>query len=239
MIRVLLVEDEIYIRKGLISQLALLDLDVLIVGECGTVKDAITLVKSCKPDLVFLDINLDDGNGFDVLDATKDLDFQTVFTTAFDEFALKAIKQEAVDYLLKPIDQEELELAVQKTIKRIDSINEQYKESTVIKKDRLILSLFDGLQVIKFKDLLYCKSDKGYTSFYLENGKSFMASKPIKNFENQFGSPKFIRVHQSYIVNLDYVDRYDKSGVIHLINREEIPVSTRRKESFLKAFFAE
>ncbi|MGB0870583.1 MAG: LytR/AlgR family response regulator transcription factor [Flavobacteriales bacterium] len=239
MIRVLLVEDEIYIRKGLISQLALLDLDVLIVGECGTVKDAITLVKSCKPDLVFLDINLDDGNGFDVLDATKDLDFQTVFTTAFDEFALKALKQEAVDYLLKPIDQEELELAVQKTIKRIDSINEQHKELTVIKKDRLILSLFDGLQVIKFKDLLYCKSDKGYTSFYLENGKSFMASKPIKNFETQFVSPKFIRVHQSYIVNLDYVDRYDKSGVIHLINREEIPVSTRRKESFLKAFFAE
>jgi len=239
MIRVLIVEDEIYIRKGLISQLALLDVDVLIVGECGTVKDAITLVKSCKPDLVFLDINLDDGNGFDVLDATKKLDFQTVFTTAFDEFALKALKQEAVDYLLKPIDLEELESAVQKTIKRIDSINEQHKETAVIKKDRLILSLFDGLQVIKFKDLLYCKSDKGYTSFYLENGKSFMASKPIKNFETQFVSPKFIRVHQSYIVNLDYVDRYDKSGVIHLVNREEIPVSTRRKESFLKAFFAE
>ena len=235
MTRVLIVEDELYIRKGLISQLALLEKDLVVVGECGSVKDAITLAKSCKPDLVFLDINLDDGIAFDFIEKTENLPYKVIFTTAYDQYALKALKKGAVDYILKPIAQEELEEAVDKAIER-SIIENDLSINTTVNKDRLVLSLFDGLQVIKFKDLMYCKSDKGYTSFYLSSKKKYIASKPIKNFEQYLTASKFIRVHQSFIVNLDYVERYDKAGTIYLTEGEKIPVAMRRKDEFLKAF---
>lgn len=233
MIRVLIVEDELYIRKGIIAQLHLLDKDIVIVGECGSVKDAIALANSSHPDLVFLDINLDDGSAFDFIDKTQELPYKIIFTTAYNQYALQALKKGAVDYILKPINQNELEQAVDKAITEILKEKEWLSHSS-LNKDRLVLSLIDGLQVIKLKDLMYCKSDKGYTSFFLSSKKEYLASKSIKNFEKQLISSQFIRVHQSYIVNLDFVDRYDKSGIIHLIDGVEIPVSVSRKDEFLK-----
>ncbi|GAA4108818.1 LytTR family DNA-binding domain-containing protein [Aquimarina addita] len=238
MIKALIVEDELYIRKGLIAMIQTLDQDIQILGECESVKDAITVTNACKPDLIFLDINLKDGIAFDFLDAVKQLSFHIIFITAYDQYALQALKNGAVDYILKPVDIEELELAINK----IDSQQpEQQQEQLSIvknqivhgKKDRIVLRLQEGYQVINFENLMYCQSDKGYTTFFTADKKSYMASKPIKEFEKQLPEDLFIRTHQSYMVNLTYVDKYDKAGYIFLKSGAKVPVSTRKKDEFV------
>lgn len=238
MLKTLIVEDELYIRKGLVSLINSLDKNLTILGECESVKEAVTVAKACKPDLIFLDINLTDGNAFDFLEQTTHLNFNVIFITAYEQYALQAIKNGAVDYILKPVDIEELEQAIDKAIQlqstitteQVDVIKNQLIDR---KKDKIILRLQEGFQVINFNELMYCKSDKGYTTFYLENNKSYIASKPLKEFESQLPSQNFYRTHQSYIVNLKYIDKYDKNGYIFLKSGTKIPVSTRRKEEFV------
>ncbi|TPN81212.1 LytR/AlgR family response regulator transcription factor [Aquimarina algicola] len=240
MIKTILIEDESYIRKGLIALIDTLDKDLTIVGECGSVEEAVTVVKACKPDLIFLDINLPDGNAFDFLAQTEELNFKVIFVTAYDEFALKALKLGAIDYILKPVDIEELEIAIDKAIAATHSA--QKEKIQIVKNEldtnRLVLSLQDGYQVININELQFCKSDKGYTTFYLSNKKPIIASKPLKHFIDKLPASKFVRTHQSCMVNLDYVDRYDKSGMIILKDNQQIPVSIRKKEEFLSKLLA-
>lgn len=235
MIKAILVEDESYIRKGLVTLIDILDKDVIVVGQCASVKEAVTVVKACKPDLIFLDINLPDGNAFDFLKQTEGLDFKVIFITAYDEYALQALKLGAVDYILKPVDIEELEIAVDKVIDM--NLDTQQKQLRIMSKqmdgERLVVSLHDGYQVIDLNELKFCKSDKGYTTFYLSNNKSIIASKPIKYFVDKLPVSKFVRTHQSCLVNLDYVDKYDKSGVVILKDKQRVPVSIRKKDEFL------
>ncbi len=236
----LIIEDKAYIRKGLVNLLTLIDTDVQIVGECESVKEAVIVAKACKPDLVFLDINLSDGNAFEFLEQTEPLDFKVIFITAYEEYALKALKMGAVDYLLKPVDVEELKIALNK-VKQLP-ITEQKEQIRVAKQvfnpqqDQLILSLHDSFQVIELNGLMYCESDKGYTTFYCDNNKKYVVSKTLKEFEERLLEANFTRPHQSYLVNLKFIDKYDKSGVIHLKNGKKIPVSSRKKEQFVSAF---
>lgn len=235
MIKAVLIEDEPYIRKGLRNMIEILEKDVIIIGECGSVKDAVTVVKACKPDLVFLDINLTDGNAFDFLNHTENLDFKVIFITAFDGYALPALKAGAVDYILKPVDIEELEIAIDKVMKY--SVTMQNKQVSIVKdqflNERLVISLHEGYKVIDLKKLIHCRSNKGYTTFYFSDGGSIMASKPLKYFENKLPDNRFFRTHQSCIVNLDYIDRYEKDGLIYLKGGQEVPVSIRKREEFL------
>jgi len=237
MIKALLIEDKPYVRKAFVSLLNLLDFDITIIGECESVKEATTVTNACKPDLVFLDINLPDGNAFDLLDNTKHLDFKVIFITAHEEFALKALKFGAVDYLLKPLDIDDLEKSLEKVINLpISTQKERIKNTRQILEEhpkKIVLSLHDSLQVIDLKELMFCKSDKGYTSFFLNNGKKHMASKSLKEFEEQLNKASFTRPHQSYMVNLKFIEKYDKSGVIYLKNNQKIPVSSRKKEDFI------
>ncbi|MEB2782827.1 LytTR family DNA-binding domain-containing protein [Algoriphagus sp. C2-6-M1] len=236
----LVIEDKAYIRKALINLLQSTSPEVNIIGECESVKEAVVVAKACKPDLVFLDINLSDGTGFDFLDQTEHLEFKVIFTTAYEEFALQALKIGAVDYLMKPIDPEELQIALNKVTNK--SAVEQKEQINWVKKvwnqdeATLVLSLSDSFQVINLHELLYCESDKGYTTFHLSNGKKHMASKPIKAFEDQLEKVNFTRAHQSFMVNLKFIDKYDKSGTIYLINGKQIPVSFRKKDTFLTRF---
>jgi two-component system, LytTR family, response regulator len=235
--RSLLIEDKAYIRKGLINLLKLIDANVEVIEECESVKEAVIVANACKPQLVFLDINLTDGSAFDFLEQTEQLNFKVIFITAYEEYALKALKIGAVDYILKPVDIDELQAAVNKVSKL--SVEVQQQQIKTAKQvfnndaDTLILSLQDTFQLIDLKDLMYCESDKGYTTFYLNNGKKYLASKPLKEFEEQLIQNTFIRPHQSFIVNLKFIDKYDKSGTIHLKNGTRIPVSSRKKETFL------
>ncbi|RPG28483.1 MAG: DNA-binding response regulator [Muricauda sp. TMED12] len=236
----LIVEDKAYIRKGLINLLETVETDVKIIGECGSVKEAVVVANTCKPELVFLDINLTDGTGFDFLDQTEHLDFKTIFITAYEEYALKALKIGAVDYLLKPVDYDELQFALKK-IKSLP-VSTQKEQIQTAKKvwyqndSTLVLSLSDSFQVIELQELLFCESDKGYTTFYLADGKKYVVSKPIKVYEEQLEKLNFTRPHQSFMVNLKFIDKYDKSGIIYLKDGKKIPVSSRKKEGFIATF---
>ena len=214
--KALIVEDKEQIRKGLLRLLALIERDIQVVGECESVQDAVVVANACKPDLIFLDINLTDGTGFDFLEQTETLQFKVIFITAYEEFALKALKIGAVDYLLKPVDIDELKTAIDK-INTLEIETQKQQISTAKKvfnqdHDTLILSLHDAFQVINLQELMYCESDKGYTTFYLNDGKKHLASKSLKEFEEQLNQQYFTRPHQSFIVNLKFIDRYYKSG---------------------------
>ena len=236
----IIVEDKAYIRKGLKNLLEQIETDVKVVGECESVHEAVIVANACKPDLIFLDINLSDGNAFEFLEQTEHLSFKVIFITAYEEYALKALKMGAVDYLLKPVDIEDLQIALSKV--RSLSIGEQKQQIDKVKKswngqnEQLILSLHDSFQVIDLNELMYCESDKGYTTFYCNNGKKHMVSKTLKEFEERLSQANFTRPHQSFMVNLKFIDKYDKSGVIHLKNGIKIPVSSRKKEHFVTAF---
>lgn len=238
--KALMIEDKAYIRKGLINLLETIETNVEIIGECASVKEAVVVANACKPDLVFLDINLTDGTGFDFLDQTEHLDFKIIFITAYEEYALKALKIGAVDYLLKPVDPYELQAALEKI--RNKPLAEQRKQIGTTKKVwykddyTLVLSLSDSFQVIDLSELLFCESDRGYTSFHLDNGKKYVASKPLKEYEEQLEKVNFTRPHQSFMVNLKFIDKYDKSGIIYLKNGKKIPVSSRKKEVFITTF---
>ncbi len=242
MIKALLVEDKAYIRKGLLNLLEFIDIELTVIGECESVQEAVTVTKSCTPDLIFLDINLTDGNAFDFLEQTENIEFKVIFITAYEEYALKALKAGAVDYILKPVDIEELQSALEKVRKL--PVATQKKQIKTVKQvwnnepGKLILSLQDSFQVIDLDELLFCESSKGYTTFYLSSGKKYLASKPLKEFEKQLVAKTFIRPHQSFIVNLNFIDKYDKSGTIYLKNGQKIPVSSRKKDTFISTFLS-
>ncbi|MCG8574521.1 MAG: LytTR family DNA-binding domain-containing protein [Flavobacteriales bacterium] len=239
--KAIIVEDKEQIRKGLLRLLTSIEHTIDVVGECESVKEAVVVAKACKPDLVFLDINLTDGTGFDFLEQTESFPFKVIFITAYEEYALRALKIGAVDYLLKPVDVDELqnainkvgELAVETQKQQISNAKKVYNKDN----DTLILSLQDSFQLIDLKELMYCESDKGYTTFFLSDGKRHLASKSLKEFEEQLNQSYFTRPHQSYIVNLNFIDRYDKSGTIYLKNDIKIPVSSRKKNNFLTHLF--
>ena len=240
--KALIVEDKEHIRKGLVHLLALLDYDISILGECESVKEAVTVAKACNPDLIFLDINLKDGSGFDFIEQVDNLQFKVIFITAYEQFALQALKIGAVDYLLKPVDVDDLKIALEKVCKLPFEVQKQQiataKKALRNDEDTLILSLHVSFQGIDLKVVMFCESDKGYTTFFLNNGKKYIASKPLKEFEEQLTDQYFTRPHQSYIVSLKFIDRYDKSGTIHLKNGTKIPVSSRKKDNFLSHLFS-
>lgn len=238
--KTIIIEDKAYIRKGLLNLLELIKTDVRVVGECESVKEAIIVANACKPELIFLDINLLDGTAFDFLEQTEHLTFKVIFITAYEEYALQALKIGAVDYLLKPVDIEELQIALQKVTEL--PIEEQKQQIKTVKEvwnndsTKLIVSLHDSFQVIDLNELMYCETDKGYTTFYCSDGKKYMVSKTLKEFEERLSKVNFVRPHQSFMVNLKFIDKYEKSGIIYLKNEKKIPVSSRKKESFLTTF---
>ena len=190
MIKTLIIEDEAYIRKGLVSFIEQLDKGIDLIGECESVQEAITVAKACKPDLIFLDIHLRDGNAFEFLEKTNQLDYCIIFITAYAEHALPALKKGAVDYILKPVDIEELSAAIDKALASIalkgsQKAPTQALSTTTKNREKLVLSLQDGLQIIDLRELRYCKSDKGYTTFYLTNGACYiMVIKNLKKLNN-------------------------------------------------------
>ncbi len=238
--KTLIVEDKEFIRKGLLKLLGLIESSVEVIGDCESVKDAVTVAKACKPELIFLDINLEDGTAFDFLSQTEDLSFKTIFITAYEEFALQALKMGAVDYLLKPVDIEELQAAIKKVEKL--SIDEQKQQINTVREvwngegSKLVLSLYDTFQVVDLDELMYCESDKGYTTFYCSSGKKHLVSKTLKEFEERLSKNNFVRPHQSFMVNLRFIDKYEKSGTIYLKNGQRILVSSRKRENFLSEF---
>jgi len=234
--KVLLVEDEIDARKALAHLLNFLFPDLQIVGKTGSAKIAKTLILKFKPDLVFLDVRLEDGTGFDVLNHCSSVDFHVIFTTAFSDFALNAIKYNAVDYLLKPINPDELKMAVEKVKKIKEKEIELEKLKTVIEKNketRITVKTAEQTFVLPINDIIRLEADGSYTTLVTTTNR-IIASKNIKYFQNILPEETFLRPHQSHLVNKNFIEKVNKSGSLLLLNNEEIPVSYRKKSIIRK-----
>lgn len=238
--KILIIEDEATIRKEL-EWLVSKRPEFNLLGSASSVTDAVEKIVQLKPDLVLMDIQLPDGNAFEILNQVPDPAFSVIFITAFNHFAIKAIKHGAIDYLLKPIDVEELYNAMDKynrensffTSRQLEIINEQRK-SIKQQNSRICISTLDSLEFFKVADILYLSGDGSYTHFYLDGGNRIISSKPLKFYEELLPADYFIKCHQSYIVNTSSIVRYLKSGFIVLNSGIEIPVSTRRKEAVVR-----
>ncbi|MCU0360869.1 MAG: LytTR family DNA-binding domain-containing protein [Bacteroidia bacterium] len=245
-LRAILIDDEF---MGLNSLHILLDRHcpkVKSVAECRNPELAIEMIENYCPDIVFLDINMPQMNGFEMLKKLKYKGFDLIFTTAHREYALKALKSDAVDYLLKPIDADELKAAVEKVLERkilnkpgtaLEVYNDMLNSLLVLNKPKVIVNSKSGIESIETKQIIGLESKSNYTQFYLENGDSLKSSKSLKQYEEILcgNRSSFMRVHHSFIINLNKVIRYLKtSDMLVMLNGQEIPISKSRKEEFMK-----
>ncbi|MCF6306336.1 MAG: LytTR family DNA-binding domain-containing protein [Flavobacteriaceae bacterium] len=245
MIKAIIIDDEAFIRKDVKDKVeTYFNNEIIIVSEAKSVKEAINLIDSIKPDLLFLDIQLSDGTGFDVLSSCVFKNFNVIFVTGYDSHAIKAIKVGALDYILKPVDDEEFKEAVNKALNNYQEENHLEKLIEIsseyfkgVEKKRIILKTSDTVYAIYEDDIIYCRSNGNYTTFYTQQLDKIMVSKPLKKIEEILSSTNFIRCHQSYIVNKKHVLKYNKNGVL-IVNLDfKVPVSSRRKKYTLKMIF--
>ncbi|OXA72484.1 DNA-binding response regulator [Flavobacterium aquidurense] len=242
-IKSVIVEDELAAREVLKNYLSKYCPQVEVVGEAQNIKEAVPLLHEIRPQLVFLDVEMPFGNAFDVLEACKDLHFETIFVTAFSEYSLKALNQSAAYYLLKPISIEELIVAVNKVHHQIMNyeifnrnkiIVENFHE-TKPEKQQVILPTLEGFEVVKMEEIVRLRGNGNFTDLFLNNGNKKMVCRFLKHFSEILPLP-FIRVHKSHIINMNCVKSYNKGGIITLNDGAEIEVSSTYKEEFLKNF---
>ncbi len=239
MIRAAIIEDEQQLCET--NELLLKENfpNIEIVGTAKTVEGAIKVIKETSPQLVLLDIELEDGNIFQVLQKCKPYTFKPVFITAYNQYAIKAIKFSAIDYILKPVNEYEFCNAIQMALDRIemeevnaqtDNFMEHYQNGSKSKK--MVLRTSDIIHIVNIDDVMYCKSDNSYTSFFLKDKKEIIVSKSMKEYAELLEEYNFLRPHQSYLVNLNHITKIDKAdgGAIVMETGAEIPISTRRKQ---------
>jgi len=240
--KVLIIDDEKRTRDMIAKMIDSFgfDIECFPIGE--NVQSGIQAIKDIQPDLVLLDIQMPDGTGFDLLNSLEDRNFEVIFVTAFEEYALKAIKFSALDYVLKPIDNDELRIAISKAIetidKRVDSkqvetLNYNINNST---RKKLVLKTHESVHVVDLDNIIRCEADRNYTSFFLHDGKKILVSKTLKEYETLLSGNQFFRVQQSHLVNLNYVNRFDKKngGSVVMKDGSEVPLSPAKKDMFFK-----
>lgn len=242
-IKVILVDDELAGIENLANMLEDYCPEVEVIGKAHTVSDAIQLIENQTPDALFLDIQLRGEKGFDILRQLSQISFEVVFVTAFDSYGIQAVKFSALDYLLKPLDYKELIYAVGKLKDKVHSKRENelirnLKHQLTLPEDRsnhkIALPSNKDTILVKCAEILYCKSDNSYTTFYLLNGSKRLVCKSIKEYEMLLSEYGFIRTHQSYLVNKEFVKGYSKSNGIILTNDMNIPVSIQRWDEVLQ-----
>jgi two-component system LytT family response regulator len=242
MIKALIIDDENRTRELIAKMITSFGFDIEAIPAGENVKSGIKAIEEIQPDIVFLDIQMPDGTGFDVLKSVKNKDFEVIFITAHEEFAIKAIKFSALDYLLKPIDPSELRAAVEKAIKAIDDKKEETQFDALQyniqpnQKRRLVLKTQESVYVVELDEIIRCEADRNYTSFFLAGGKKILVSKTLKEYETLLTGHNFLRVQQSHLINLDYVDRYDKGngGCVVMKDGSEVPLSPAKRDIFFK-----
>lgn len=218
--------------------------EIELAGIADSVNRGFELIKSEKPQLVLLDVELNDETGFQLLQRLKPYTFKVVFITGYDTYALKAIKFSASDYILKPVNDIEFQTAIQSAIEEI-KINIDHQEQTSILLEsikhnnqgkKMVLKTIDSMHIIDARDIMFCKSDNSYTTFYMIGDEKIMVSKSIREYEDLLSDFSFFRPHQSFLVNLNYVKRIDKSdgGFIIMKDKKEIPVSLRKKKELIQ-----
>lgn len=241
MLKAIIVDDEPKARENL--QILLQDFvkGVEVIALCHNVEEAIAAVGAHSPDVVFLDIQLQRETGFDLLTRLKEINFEVIFTTAYSEYAIKAFKFSAIDYLLKPIDIEELKKAVSKVEKRVSNnmtsrlaqLVQNLKQGSA-ENYKIALPTLEGLVFVNIKDILYCEASSNYTQIFTTEEK-YLVSKTLKEYDELLSDHNFFRIHNSYLININSIKKYVKGegGYVVLNNNTALDVSKRKKEAFL------
>ncbi len=240
--RIIIIDDEKHSREGLAILLDKYCEGIELIASCADGKEGIRAIEDLKPDLIFLDIEMPGMNGFDMLENCEHLDFDVIFTTAYNEYAIQAIRHSALDYLLKPVNKNEMMQAVSKAKKnrknnassRISSLLHSVQSRKVT--GRIAISTLEGLVMVDTGEIIYCESENNYSRIHLSSGKKIMVSKTLKKVEELLsGQPKFFRIHNSYLINLDYMQQYIKGdgGDVILTNGRQLPVSRLKRVELL------
>lgn len=242
-LKAIIVEDEKHSRETLRNLLEEFCVDVKVIETAANVDEAVTKITALHPDVVFLDIELQTGTGFDVLSQLRNISFEVIFTTAFEQYAIKAVKFSSLDYLLKPIDLEELQNSIEKAKKKKNQdVYKKQLETLMLnlkqqhpKLNKICLSTADGFEFINTADILYCKAEGSYTAFILNNNSKLLVSKHLKEYESLLVEQQFMRVHNSYLINLNEVKKFVKSdgGYIIMNNNDLVNISRAKKDDFL------
>jgi two-component system LytT family response regulator len=240
----ILIDDDANLRAGMRQMLFRYAPDISIIGEADSVLSGVEAVHRLKPNVLFLDIQLTDGTGFDVLEKLAEINgkitSQVVFITAHEQYAIKAFRFSALDFLLKPVDPDELQKVIQK-IKEVMSKSDNYAHIDLLLENirrkvdhfkRIALSTSDGIHLFEISDIIRCESEDNYTKFYIKNNKPILISKTLKEYEDLLTEHGFERIHQSHLINLAYLKSYIKKegGYVVMADNSNLPISQRKKE---------
>ena len=241
MVKAVIIDDEKKSCQALSNLITDFCENVEIGGIAHSVKEGLKVIQKEKPDIVFLDIEMPQQNGFELLDHYKNVPFSVIFTTAYDEYAIKAFRYAAVDYLLKPIYIEELEDAIKKaiSIKTLERAGSQYK---LLKENlnnpfrSLALPSAEGLVFVKVQDIVYCEADSNYTIVYLLCGERIVVSRTLGKFEEILETTNFARIHNSYLINLNHIKKYHKNRkpMVTMVNDVKLKLSQTYRAEFMQ-----
>ena len=243
MIRTVIIDDEINIRTLIRDMLQSCCPDILVTGEAGSVKEGLELLSREKPDLLLLDIQLEDGNGFELLAKVGTIGFRIIFITAYEEFALRALKLSAVDYLLKPISIGELQMAVEKARQfllpdqemKVNALVSNFSGKTDADR-KIVLRTYDKHYFVSIREVIRCESDSSYTKFFLLDGREIMVSQTMKEYEEILLPFRFFRPHKSFLINLEHVRVFEKSGGGYIVMSDgsNVPLSEKKRDEFFR-----
>lgn len=241
MINACIVEDEAHCLSAIKNALALHADTINVIGETGSVSSAATMIAQKKPDVVFLDVYLPDGTAFDIIEKVGQVDTKIIFTTAHDQFALKAIKYSALDYLLKPIDPGELDLAIEKIERETYKSHQLEKVENLLaglqkKANRLVLHTHEGIELVDVDSIIWLEAENSYTRIHMADRSSLLFSKNLKYFEELLESDLFFRVHHSAIIHMNFIRKYLKEdgGLALMQDGSKVPIASRRRMEFLE-----
>ncbi len=241
--KTIIIDNEAPARKSLRAMLQLYCTDIEIIAEADSVESGLQVIKTHQPDLVFLDIQLDDGTGMDILSYIGDPQFQVIFVTAFDHYAVQAFKFSALDYLLKPVDPDDLTPAVERARKTLEKNDLQLQLSIMANnmtqskaEQRVILKDADSIHIVGINEIIHCQAEGSYTRFHLEGERQLLVSKNLKEYENVLKNFGFYRPHHSHLVNINHIRRFDKvnGGSLVMKNEQSLPVSVRKRDQLFK-----
>ncbi|MEM9917222.1 MAG: LytTR family DNA-binding domain-containing protein [Bacteroidota bacterium] len=245
-ITALIVDDELDSRETLTAFLGKYCPSVQVKGTAANIVEAKKAIKNLQPQLVFLDIEMPYGNAFDLLDQLEEISFETIFITAFSQYAIQALNLSAAHYLLKPIDIDELIIAVDKVKERLNSQQEKNHTSILLQNisslntqnQKIVLPLINGFEVKRVRDVRYCEAEDNFTKFHFTDGQTSLICRKLKFYEQVLDPLGFYRIHRSTLINLEYVQRYikGKGGQVIMDNQRELEVAQARKKGFLERF---
>lgn len=246
MIKAIVIDDVSRSRASLIDDLKRYCPEVHVVAEADSVRTGVEVIRSNKADVVFLDIQLEDGNGFNILEQAGEADFKVIFTTGSDEYGIKAVKFSALDYLLKPIDPDELVAAVDKLKTASKEMNSGITDNLSVlienlkninnTSKRIALNSADRVHVVNVSDIVRCESQRNYTLFYIKGNKQILVTRTLKEFEEMLEDSGFVRVHHSHLINISYLKEFVKSdgGYAVMSDSSQVPVAVRKKDHLMK-----